>query len=50
MQAGSGAAYVPKWSEIAVTLAIIALGFALFRFAVYQLPIFNGRSARKQYA
>lgn len=48
MQAGSGANYVPKWSEIAVTLAIIALGFALFRFAVYQLPIFNGRSVKRQ--
>jgi len=27
------------------------LGFAIFRFAVYELPIFNGRSIRKpQYA
>jgi len=50
MQAGSGASYVPKWSEIAVTLAIIAIGFALFRFAVYELPIFNGRSIREQHA
>jgi len=51
MQAGSGATYIPRWSEIAVTLAIIALGFAIFRFAVHQLPIFSGRSAAKpQYA
>jgi Ni/Fe-hydrogenase subunit HybB-like protein len=48
MEAGSGTTYIPKWSEIAVTLAIIALGFAIFRYAVHQLPIFNGRSARKQ--
>jgi Ni/Fe-hydrogenase subunit HybB-like protein len=47
MEAGSGTTYVPKWSEIAVTLAIIALGFAIFRFAVHQLPIFNGRSVHK---
>ena len=47
MEAGSGTTYIPKWSEIAVTLAIIALGFAIFRYAVHQLPIFNGRSVRK---
>jgi Ni/Fe-hydrogenase subunit HybB-like protein len=51
MQAASGTTYIPRWSEIAVTLAIVALGFAIFRFAVYELPIFNGRSIRKpQYA
>ena len=47
MEAGSGTTYIPKWSEIAVTLAIIALGFAIFRYAVHQLPIFNGKSVRK---
>jgi len=44
MEAGSGTTYVPKWSEIAVTLAIIAVGFAIFRLAARQLPIFNGRT------
>lgn len=43
MEAASGASYVPRWTEIAVTLAIIAVGFAIFRYAVYQLPIFQGR-------
>ena len=51
MEAGSGTTYIPRWSEIAVTLAIIAGGFAIFRLAVHELPIFNGRSAHThQYA
>jgi len=32
--------YVPRWTEIAVTGAIIAVGFALFGMAVKYLPIF----------
>jgi Ni/Fe-hydrogenase subunit HybB-like protein len=40
MEAGSGAHYVPKWTEAAVTLAIVALGFAIFHFAVRWLPVF----------
>lgn len=42
VEAGSGIAYFPKWTEIAVTLFIVALGFAIFRFAVKYLPIFEG--------
>ena len=41
MEAGSGVSYFPKWTEIAVTLFIVALGFAIFRFAVRYLPIFE---------
>jgi Ni/Fe-hydrogenase subunit HybB-like protein len=41
MEAGSGARYFPKWSEVAVTLSIVALGFAIFRYAVKYLPIFE---------
>jgi Ni/Fe-hydrogenase subunit HybB-like protein len=48
MEASSGTAYIPRWSEIAVTLAIIALGFAIIRYAVHQLPIFGGTGVRKQ--
>jgi Ni/Fe-hydrogenase subunit HybB-like protein len=40
MEAGSGTTYIPRWTEVTVTLAIIALGFALFRFAVRKLPVF----------
>jgi Ni/Fe-hydrogenase subunit HybB-like protein len=32
--------YFPKWSEFAVTLAIITLGFAAFGFAVKYFPVF----------
>jgi Ni/Fe-hydrogenase subunit HybB-like protein len=41
MEASSGVHYFPKWTEVAVTLAIIALGFAIFRFAAKNLPIFS---------
>ena len=36
----AGITGVPKWTEIAVTGAIIAAGFALFGLAVKYLPIF----------
>lgn len=36
----AGMHYIPKWTEIAVTGAIIAAGFALFGLAVKYLPIF----------
>jgi Ni/Fe-hydrogenase subunit HybB-like protein len=41
MEAGSGVHYFPKWTELAVTLAIIAAGFAIFRIAAQHLPIFS---------
>lgn len=41
VEAASGTSYFPKWTEIAVTLFIVALGFAIFRFAVKYLPIFE---------
>jgi Ni/Fe-hydrogenase subunit HybB-like protein len=40
MEAGSGVNYFPKWTEVAVTLAIVALGFSIFRWACQRLPIF----------
>jgi Ni/Fe-hydrogenase subunit HybB-like protein len=41
MEAGSGTRYVPAWTEVAVTLSIIAAGFAIFRFLVKRLPVFE---------
>jgi len=41
MEAELGVHYVPKWTEIAVTLAVVALGFAIFRFAARRLPVFE---------
>ena len=37
----SGTSYFPSWMEIAVTLMVVAIGFAAFRFAVKYLPIFH---------
>ena len=45
MEAGSGTQYIPKWTEVAVTLSIVALGFAIFRFAAKYLPIFEKERA-----
>src|SRR5215472_1248693 len=39
-ESSAGMHYTPKWTEIAVTGAIIAAGFALFGLATKYLPIF----------
>jgi Ni/Fe-hydrogenase subunit HybB-like protein len=41
LEAGSGTHYIPKWSEIAVTLSIVAVGFATFRMIAQYFPIFE---------
>jgi Ni/Fe-hydrogenase subunit HybB-like protein len=41
MEAASGTTYIPAWSEIAITLMLIALGFAVFRLAAKHLPVFE---------
>ncbi|HVP43916.1 MAG TPA: Ni/Fe-hydrogenase cytochrome b subunit [Terriglobales bacterium] len=40
IEGSAGMHYVPKWTEMAVTAAIIAAGFALFGAAAKYLPIF----------
>jgi Ni/Fe-hydrogenase subunit HybB-like protein len=40
LESAAGVHYIPKWTEVAVTGAIIAVGFALFAFATKYLPIF----------
>lgn len=45
MLAASGGNYFPKWTEISITLAIIAAGFLVFALAVKYLPIFPNGSA-----
>jgi Ni/Fe-hydrogenase subunit HybB-like protein len=40
LEAGTGVRYFPSWMEIAVTMAIVAVGFALFGLAASHLPIF----------
>jgi Ni/Fe-hydrogenase subunit HybB-like protein len=40
METAAGQHYIPRWTEVAVTGAIIAAGFALFGAAAKYLPIF----------
>jgi Ni/Fe-hydrogenase subunit HybB-like protein len=40
MESAAGLHYIPRWTELAITGAIIAAGFALFGFAAKYLPIF----------
>ena len=42
MEMGSGTQYVPRWSEVVITLWIIAVGFAVFRFVTKYFPVFEG--------
>ena len=44
LEAGSGTHYVPKWSEVAVTLSIVAAGFAIFRGIGQYFPVFEAHS------
>ncbi len=47
IEAGSGVRYIPKWSEIAVTLSIVGAGFAIFRVVAHYFPIFEAHSHEK---
>jgi Ni/Fe-hydrogenase subunit HybB-like protein len=40
MEASAGVRYIPKWTEIAVTAAIVGGGIAIFGLAAKYLPIF----------
>lgn len=44
LEAGSGTHYIPRWSEVAVTLSIVAAGFAIFRLIGEYFPIFEVHS------
>jgi Ni/Fe-hydrogenase subunit HybB-like protein len=41
MERAAGVTYFPSWVEIAVSLALVATGFALFGMAVRHLPVFS---------
>jgi Ni/Fe-hydrogenase subunit HybB-like protein len=41
IESASGTTYIPKWTEVMVTLSIIAAGFAIFRIAAKHLPVFS---------
>ncbi|HSA92847.1 MAG TPA: Ni/Fe-hydrogenase cytochrome b subunit [Terriglobales bacterium] len=40
MEAAAGVHYIPKWTEIAITASIIAIGFFIFALAARYLAIF----------
>lgn len=44
LERSAGVAYFPKWTELAVTFAIIAAGFVIFRTAAKHLPIFESET------
>jgi Ni/Fe-hydrogenase subunit HybB-like protein len=44
LEAGSGTHYIPKWSEVAVTLSIVAAGFAIFWTVARYFPVFETHS------
>jgi Ni/Fe-hydrogenase subunit HybB-like protein len=44
LESGSGTHYVPRWSEIAITLAIVAAGFAIFRAVAQYFPVFEAHA------
>jgi Ni/Fe-hydrogenase subunit HybB-like protein len=48
LEAGSGTHYIPKWSEIAVTLSLVAVGFAIFRVIGEHFPVFEAHSAQPE--
>jgi Ni/Fe-hydrogenase subunit HybB-like protein len=41
LEKSSGTQYVPRWTEVVVTLFICALGFAAFRLVAQYFPIFG---------
>jgi Ni/Fe-hydrogenase subunit HybB-like protein len=45
LERGSGTHYVPRWTEVAVTLSIVAAGFAIFRVIAEYFPIFEAHSS-----
>ncbi len=44
LERGSGTHYIPRWTEIAITLSIVACGFAIFRMIAQYFPIFEAHS------
>jgi len=47
LEAGSGTHYIPKWSEVAVTLSIVGAGFAIFRVIAQYFPVFEAHSQQQ---
>jgi len=50
MERSAGQQYFPKWTEISITLAIVASGFLVFALAVKYLPIFDSVASHQSLA
>jgi Ni/Fe-hydrogenase subunit HybB-like protein len=50
MEASAGVRYVPRWTEVAVTAAMVGAGFAIFGMAAKYLPIFPDEHAAEPVA
>lgn len=48
MEASAGVRYFPKWTELSVTLAIVAAGVVVFGLAVRYLPILHEAAAERE--
>ncbi|MBI2214459.1 MAG: Ni/Fe-hydrogenase cytochrome b subunit [Acidobacteria bacterium] len=48
MESYAGVRYFPKWTELSVTVAIVAAGFAIFGLAAKHLPIFEHGVAHEE--
>ena len=48
MEAGSGVHYFPRWTEVAATLFIVGIGFAVFRAVAGVLPVFEAAREQQQ--
>jgi Ni/Fe-hydrogenase subunit HybB-like protein len=46
MQASAGVHYFPKWTELAITMSLVAAAFTLFWYAVKYLPVFPSEALR----
>jgi Ni/Fe-hydrogenase subunit HybB-like protein len=49
LEAASGVHYFPRWTEVAVTLSIVAVGFLLFSLAVRYLNVMEKQVSGVRY-
>ena len=48
MEGFSGERYIPKWTEVSITLSVVAVGIFIFTMAVKYLPIFSHGHGRPE--
>jgi Ni/Fe-hydrogenase subunit HybB-like protein len=50
MERYAGVRYIPRWTEVAITLSMVAVGITAFAYAVKYLPIFTHEHQRPSQA